>query len=157
MGFKGIKVTKTYSQINHAKPAKVFPLLCPVKEKNWIDGWEYKMIYSESGVVEKGCIFSTPHHGNEETIWYVTEHDVKNFKVEFLRVTPKQEVVKIKIILEENGDDTTTSNITYEYTGLSKERNHWIKNELDKSFNDSMAWWKNAINHYLKTGKKLMK
>lgn len=45
-----------------------------------------------------GCVFLTPHHGNEQTIWYVTEYDIENYKIEFVRVTPKEEVVKIKSI-----------------------------------------------------------
>jgi len=157
MKFIGIQASKTYKQINNAKPEVVFPLLCPVREKDWIDGWDYKMIFSKSGLIEKGCVFSTPHHGNEETIWYVTEHDTVNYKLEFVRVTPNEETVKINIHLEDNGNGTTSSNITYQYTALNESKNSWIKEKLDSEFKENMIWWEKAINYYIIKGEKLMK
>ncbi len=157
MKFKGIQASKTYKQINNAPPEIVFPLLCPVREKDWIDGWDYKMIYSKLGLIEKGCVFSTPHHGNARTIWYVTEYDKENYSVEFVRITPDEEVVKIDIYLVDNRNGTTTSNITYQYTGLSESKNTWIKNKLDSEFEESMIWWEKSINYYIESGKKLMK
>lgn len=40
-------------------PDEVFPLLCPVLEYEWLDDWTCAMQYSESGVAERGCAFST--------------------------------------------------------------------------------------------------
>ena len=44
----------------------IFQLLCPVREDDWIPGWreQRKLIYTESGVAELGCVFITtnqPH------------------------------------------------------------------------------------------------
>ncbi|OMP30044.1 hypothetical protein [Mangrovimonas sp. DI 80] len=155
MAFQGIQATKSYQQINNATPDEIFPLLCPVREKDWIDGWDYTMIFSKSGLVEKGCVFSTPHHGKEPTIWYVTQHDPEHYKVEFVRITPKEEVVRIYIVLEDNHNGSTTANITYEYTGLNDSKNKWIATELDKAFEKTMKGWEKAINHYLEYGEKL--
>jgi len=135
----------------------VFPLLCPVREKDWVEGWEYKMIFSKSGLIEKDCVFSTPHHGNEQTIWYVTEYDRENYKIQFVRVTPNEEVVKIDICLIDNENGTTTSNITYQYTALNDSKNLWIKEKLESEFKENMIEWEDAINFYIKTGQKLMK
>lgn len=157
MAFTGIQQSKKYSQINNASPEVVFPLLCPVREKDWIDGWDYKMIYSNSGLIEKGCVFSTPHHGATETIWYVNEHDRLNHIIEFLRVTPNEEVVKINIALSDNGNGTTTSHINYQYTALNESKNQWILQKLNDEFEKSMVYWEKAINHYLYTGTKLLK
>ncbi len=33
------RVIRTFKQQLVAEPAKVFPLLCPVREADWIDGW----------------------------------------------------------------------------------------------------------------------
>ena len=157
MTFIGVQRSITFTQINNASPDVVFPLLCPVREKDWIDGWDYKMIFSKSGLIEKGCIFSTPHHGSAETIWYVNEHDPISHTIEFLRVTPGEEVVKINIALSDNGDGTSTSQISYQYTGLNESKNEWIKHKLDSEFEKSMLYWENAINNYLQTGIKLLK
>ena len=90
-------------------------------------------------------------------IWYVTEHDKENYKIEFVRVTPKEEVVKINIYLVDNGNGTTTSNITYQYTGLNESKNAWIKDKLDKEFKENMIEWEKAINYYIAKGEKLLK
>jgi len=157
MEFQGIQVSKTYQQINLAAPKEVFPLLCPVREKDWLEGWDYTMIHSESGLIEEGCVFSTPHHGQHDTIWYVTVYDKINFEIEFVRVTPEEEVVRINIRLNGREDGTTTSRISYEYTALNEQKNKWLKTKFEDSFRESMIWWEKAINHYLRTGEMLKK
>ena len=32
-----------------APPEKIFPLLCPVREKEWIPGWHAETVYLASG------------------------------------------------------------------------------------------------------------
>ena len=58
--FSPKRITREYRQTINATPEKMFPLLCPVREADWLDGWRYNMIYSESGLVEEGAVFSTP-------------------------------------------------------------------------------------------------
>jgi hypothetical protein len=157
MEFKAIQTTKNFKQINNAPPERIFPLLCPVRELDWLDGWEYNMIHSKSGLIEKGCVFSTPGPNREQTIWYVNEYDKEKFTIEFIRITPNVEVVKISIILKENGEGKTISDITYQFTGLSESRNSWIMNNLDQFFENFMLWWEKSINFYLETGEKLKK
>ncbi len=41
-------------QRNPAPPEQVFPLLCPVREADWVPDWRYRMIYSRTGVAEEG-------------------------------------------------------------------------------------------------------
>lgn len=155
--FQSKRITKTYRQITLATPDKVFPLLCPVLEKEWIDGWEYEMIYSISGVAEKGCIFQTPSPGNVRTTWYTTRYEPEQFSIEFVRVTPGEMVVRIYIKLIDNHNGTTAADISYEYTSLSATGNRWIEDESGPAFIANMTYWENAINHYLQTGAKLLK
>lgn len=75
--------------------------------------------------------------------------------MEFVRLTPNEEVVKIEIKLEDNGEGSTTADITYQYTGLNDAKNEWIETEFEKSFRNIMIGWEKAINHYLKTGEML--
>ena len=144
-------------QLNTGTPAEVFPLLCPVREADWIDGWTYEMIFSVSGIAEKGCVFITPATGEKRTTWYITKHDPEFFQVAFVRVTPGEMVVAIDIQLTDNGDGTTTADIMYEYTALNEEANRWIELDAVAAFKTNMDYWENAINHYLITGTKLMK
>jgi hypothetical protein len=157
MAFKGLKRTLSYTQTNDGHINDVFPLLCPVKEKDWLDGWDYEMVHSSSGLIEKDCVFTTPHHGKYSTVWQVTQYDKENYFIEFLRVTLQENVVKINIQLTPISTDETRVKIDYQYTALNEEQNAFIETELEESFIESMQWWEKAINHYLKTGKMLKK
>ncbi len=152
-----IQATRTFKQINIADPDKVFPLLCPVREKEWLDGWEYKMIYSKSGLIEKGCVFTTPHHGEKETIWNVSHYDKANYEIIFVRLTPEENVVKISIKLNKLKENCTEANIEYQYTALNEKQLVYLNNEQEADFEDSMKWWEKAINYFLKNGKMLEK
>ncbi len=48
------RITRSYTQSLVAPPEKVMPLLCPVMEAEWIDGWDPVLVLSDSGVVEPG-------------------------------------------------------------------------------------------------------
>jgi hypothetical protein len=66
---------KAYRQSIDAVPDEVFPLLCPVREVEWLDDWTYRMIYSASGLVEAGAVFETAIAAEPATIWVVSRHD----------------------------------------------------------------------------------
>ena len=157
MEFVAIQKTFEFTQENTGSIDEVFTLLCPVREKDWLDGWEYRMIHSSSGLIEKDCVFATPHHGKLETVWQVPQYDTVNYKIEFLRFTPAENVVKINIQLEKIDEHLTKTHISYQYTALNEEQNRFIETDLEKSFEESMKWWEKSINHYLKTGKMLKK
>lgn len=157
MSFQGTQKTFCYIQVNKGSVNDVFPLLCPVREKDWLDGWNYRMIHSKSGFIEKDCVFTTPHHGEHETVWYVPLYDPLDYKIEFLRVTPGENVVRINIDLEEIAEKVTNVHIHYQYTALNEEANLYIENQLKDDFCEFMEWWEKSINHYLETGEKLLK
>ena len=57
------RVLNTYKhRFNHSCEA-IFKLLCPVREDDWIPGWRERrrLVYSESGYAELGCVFATTH------------------------------------------------------------------------------------------------
>jgi len=57
-----------YRGIVPAVAAEVFPLLCPVREYDWIDDWRCEIQYTESGVAEFGCAFRTELQAGESWI-----------------------------------------------------------------------------------------
>jgi len=143
------------THIYNADPKGVFPLMCPVREADYMDGWEYEMIYSESGLIELGCAFSTPYHRNEKTIWTVSLYDPASFVIELTRFTPELEVVTISIFLKWLGSSQTEAMIRYVHTPISEVRGNYLATEYAKEFNVEMAYWENALNHYLATGERL--
>ena len=149
--FQGRRVTHEYTQSNFAAPAMVFPLLCPVREAEWVPGWRYRMIYSNSGVAEAGCVFITEENGRETT-WVVTEYDAERFQIGFVWVDPGMVATRIRIRLEPSRD-FTTAHIQYTYTGLSSAGNREVEQFDESWFRQKMQGWEAAVNHYLTTGR----
>lgn len=150
-----VRKTFTYTQVNTANINKVFPLLCPVREKEWLDGWEYEMVHSVSGLIEKDCVFTTPNPNGANAVWYVTRYSREMFAIEFLKVTPGECVARITIELEPVGEHQTLSHISYSYTALNEEQKRMLDLVMGQRFMKAMEWWEKAINHYLSEGKIL--
>lgn len=153
--FNAVRITRTFTQTNAAPAEKVFPLLCPAREAEWLEGWQAKMIYSESGVAEEGCIFQTQNAGEPETTWVIARHDPQNYLIEFVTVTPASRVARIEIRLEDNNDGTTASHISYTFTALSEAGNRFLGGYGADAFKQKMEWWERSLNHFLTTGKQL--
>jgi hypothetical protein len=151
-GFKSRRATHQYTQTNFASPETVFPLLCPVREAEWVPGWQCRLIYSKSGVAEAGCVFVTKEDGREIT-WIVTEYDPVALRIGFVWVNPGMVVTQIRIELEAVVPLKTFARIQYTYTGLSPEGNGEVEGYDERWFRKKMQSWEAAINHYLRTGK----
>jgi hypothetical protein len=152
--FQALRVAHEYTQHNEAPPEKVFPLLCPVREAEWVPGWHYRMIYSKSGVAEDGCVFSTPNDAGPETVWVVTEYDPAALRIAFVWSRPEV-ACRIQIALTARSQETTAAHIRYSYTGLSVAGNKEIAGYSRHWFEDKMKGWEKAINHYLRTGQRM--
>jgi hypothetical protein len=166
--FKGNRVVHEYTQTNPATPEKVFPLLCPVREADWIPGWRYKLIYSDSGVAELGCIFTTEDPPVEsekysarsntrdanspETTWICVDYDPTAFRIAYVWIKPGRVATELWIQLTAADHGHTHSHIRFRYTGLSPEGNLEAESYDRKWFEAKMRGWEKAINHYLTTG-----
>lgn len=127
----------------------VFPLLCPVKEADWVPGWEPRLVISNSGLMEKNCIFIEPE-GDNEAIWIVTAYE-RNRYLDMYRILPGVTASQFTISLEEN-NDLTDAHITYEHTSLGVGGDKIIQAFTEDYFNEFMLHFETAINHYLETG-----
>jgi hypothetical protein len=152
--FKAKRVTRQYVQTIDAEPSAVHALICPVKEAEWLDGWDYELIYSQSGVAEYGCVFTSQSAG-EETIWTISKRDDARYQTEFVRVTPGSRVAVVMIRIEDGGQQTSRVHISYTITALNAAGNAFIDNFTEKNFVADMQFWEATMNHYLKTGKPL--
>jgi len=148
------RIKHSYTQSLAAPPDKVFPLLCPVREVDWVPGWDPTLVLSNSGVAEKDCIFVT-RDTSHESIWVITGFEPEKYKLEMIKVTPGHTVGKLEIQLRPAGDDQTAAEIAYTYTALGPEGDDFL-NLFTAQWNETfMQNWENAINHYLSTGTKL--
>ncbi|MBT8356623.1 MAG: hypothetical protein HKO79_14880 [Desulfobacterales bacterium] len=155
IGFNPRRITKEYRQTINATPEKVFPLLCPVREADWLDGWRYNMIYSESGLVEEGAVFSTPYEGEEDTVWIVTKHDSKTYEVEFARFTHNSRTCVLKIAVKTKDENSSYVGVSYTYTGITHEGNDFVDNFTDEAFLEAVIFWEQSMNYFLETGARL--
>ena len=156
--FKSYRVSHEYTQTNVAQPEKVFPLLCPVREAEWVPDWKYRLIYSDSGFAELGCIFTTPNaQGNAvaETTWITTIYNPAAFRIGYVWINPGLVAAELLIQLAPAGASETRAQIRYRYTGLSPEGNAELQRYDEKWFQAKMRGWEAAINQYLRTGGKI--
>ncbi len=153
--FSAKRVSHEYTQTNDAPPDKVFPLLCPVREAEWVPGWKYRLIYSESGVAEDGCVFATPNDGGAETVWMTTHFDPAALGIAYAWVQPGMVATQIRISLALAPGGRTSTHIHYLYTGLSPAGNAVLERYTPGWFRSKMEGWEKAINHYFKTGNLL--
>lgn len=58
-----------------ASPDVIFPLLCPVREYDWIPTWRARLVHSVSGVAELGCIFETHSPRDGRSTWVCTRYE----------------------------------------------------------------------------------
>ena len=146
--FKPVRVERTYVQKICAPPEAVFPLLCPVREKEWVEGWDPSAVYSESGFAENDCVFVTGESG-EESVWVITVHDPDRFLIEMIKVTPGATVGKIGIVLRRTDVNATEAHIRYTYTALGAEGEAFVHAYSEEYFVEFMSYWESALNEFL--------
>jgi hypothetical protein len=153
--FKAKHITRSYEQTINAAPSKVFDLLCPVKEAEWLDGWDYTLLYSKSGLAEDGCVFLSRQEGEKDTIWMITKRDVQNREIEFVRMTPESGIARLTISVDEKEAMVSKVVITYVITSLCEKGNQFLTVFTEEKFTEAMQFWEKSMNYYLETGDKL--
>lgn len=154
--FTPTRLTRRYTQTIGAAPDRVFPLLCPVREAEWLDGWRHRMIHSESGLVEDGAVFTTPGAGETDTVWIVTRLDPVNHLVEFARFTHQSRVCLLRIAVRPNAQDRSFVDIAYTCTTLSPSGDAFLDRAFSEAaFLGAMTFWERSMNHWLATGERL--
>lgn len=147
--FQGKRAVREYVQVDEAPPERAFPLLCPVREAEWVPGWEYRLIHSRSGLAELGCVFTTPNPQGPETVWVTTEYEPPR-RVGFVWVWPGMVAARLRFDLE-GADGKTRLHASYQYTGLSEPGNAEVARYTEAWFATKMQRFQAALNHYLAT------
>ncbi|MFH1981560.1 MAG: SRPBCC family protein [Pseudomonadota bacterium] len=139
----------------NAPPETVFPLLCPVREYDWIDVWDCRLIYTASGVAEIDGVFMTDfaHHGGAET-WVVSRYEPPR-AIEFVRFSPAEKVVRLAVALVPLGPGRTEATWKKVFTGLSDAGNRFIDTAAGDLFDMEVARIETLLNHFLDTGAML--
>ena len=145
-------VTRQYTQRINAPASAVFPLLCPVREAEWLDGWKCDLLHSVSGYAEEGCVFRTTPTGDPETVWLITRHDPHAGIVAFARVTAGLVGTRLSVRVEDH-DASSDVHISYHFTPTSEAGARFVaERHSEEAFRTDMDWWERSMNYYLATG-----
>jgi hypothetical protein len=142
----------TYVQKLAGTSEQVFPLLCPVREREWASGWDPLTVISESGVAEADCVFTTaaePH----DALWYVTRHEPAAGFVEMLKISPDVTACRLSIQLRP-APGGCTAEVTYCHTSLGPAGDRFVAEFTADYYAGFMREWESRLNAYLgKLGK----
>ena len=148
-----VRVKRTYTQRYAAPVERLFPLLCPVREAEWIEGWAPTLILSESGVAEADCVFVTSA-SPVDAVWVVTRHEPDNGFVEMIKVTPEVTVCRLSIRLRAVGSGCE-ADVCYAHTSLGPRGDAFVDAFTDDAWRRFMRDWELRLAHYLECGEAL--
>lgn len=152
-GSTALRATRVCRQHLLATPDKVFPLLCPTREYDWIETWNCRMVSSESGFAEQDCVFVTDFPGEGEDVWVVSVYRPST-EIQFVRFNG-QRVIRYAITLADNGDGTTTAEWKQILTGLTDRGSRFVEGLTDEVYRQRILGLERRLNHYLTTGEML--
>jgi hypothetical protein len=151
---KGERKVLRYTMQLESDPETIFPLLCPVREYEWIESWECEMMFSVTGFAELDGIFRTldPASGLEDT-WVISRYESPAL-VEFVRWNSHR-VIHYSISLKALEPGRTESEWRQVVTGLGEEGNKSVRDLDGKGFETMCRMEERMLNHFLKTGERL--
>ena len=141
---RGERVEQTATFSLPVPAEKVFPLLCPVKEYEWIPDWSCEMVYSQSGFAEKGAVFTTKSKPFGKMLWTCTVFEPPK-RIEYLRTLGSgiSVLLEIELTTTKDGCDVTwTSKST-----IAPSLSGWLlrKKMTEKNFNSMMKLRKEQL------------
>lgn len=149
------RVTRTYTQNIAGEASAVFPLLCPVREADWIADWDPPLVLTSSGFAEPDCVFLTSSEP-EDAIWFITRHDPQAGFIEMLKITPQVTACKLTIQLR-SVPGGCEADVTYSHTSLGPVGDEFVASFTEDFYVKFMWEWESQINHYLSHGAALTK
>lgn len=149
------RIVKRYGFTVEADIGRVFPLLCPVREYDWIDGWSAELVYTDSGVAEPGCVFRTDHTGRGPATWIITRHEPDAGVIEFAIVAGAL-AETLAIRATPDGDGRTRLRWTRTFTSLDENGEGPVTaRRVAERCDEHMAWAERSLVHYLRAGEML--
>ncbi len=144
------RVERRYVQHLAAPPAVVLPLLCPVREADWIAGWDPKLVVSASGVAEPGCVFVTPAEP-ADAVWVITRHEPEAGAIEMWKITPGLTACRLTIRLRATAAGCD-ADVRYAHTSLGPAGDAFVASFTADHYRAFMQDWEARLNHYLRHG-----
>jgi hypothetical protein len=146
MSFTALHRTASCIMRVAAPPADVFPLLCPVRERDWIPGWKADVLHSRSGLAELGCVFVTRPSERRRVAWVVTRHEPPRAIAFAIFHGDVVETLAIELASVAEGTELVWSRA---YTGLEATGNDWIDANVPAKIESRLASLEEQLRSYL--------
>ncbi|NWJ40504.1 MAG: hypothetical protein HXX12_05990 [Geothrix sp.] len=134
-----------------AAPAAVHPLLCPVREHDWIEGWRATVLRSASGLAEEGCVFTTPGPDGPDWLWIIAVHQPEHLRFAIHALGSHATLLDLRLGAEGAG---TRLDWTYDLVPLTPAGKAFAAGYAAR-FPVAMALLERRLAHFLATGTML--
>lgn len=145
------RLVHTYSHDLDAPPSRVFPLLCPVREYDWIFDWTCEMVHSKSGVAELDCVFRTNFPDSPGSVWTCSRYEPDR-AIDYVVFCPGMHVQHLSIRLSEVSPDKTRLEWTRLFTAISPDGDTALEEAAATRLPAIDAKLKESLQHYFATG-----
>jgi hypothetical protein len=152
--FQSVRLTKTYEMRVPASPEQLFPLLCPVREREWLPYWDCRMIYSTSGTAEADCVFTTDFPGRGNMTWVVTRYEPPE-RIQYTVFKPESHTWTLSIRLVPAIPNESGLTWQHVFTGLTEAGNLYLRDYTDELHRLNLQNIERRLTHFVKTGKML--
>ena len=151
-------ISKTATITLHAPLEDAFPLFGPIREREWAEGWNPRMVTEHSTDAEQHMVFQTDAHSDTDPdtfTWVLSNYDPENAFIEYT-VFATERLWWITIDCDQPaGNETTSATITYTFVGLTEQGDQDNEHALERMYRNDLHDWQKAINHYLSTSSRL--
>lgn len=132
----------------HALPEAIFPLLCPVREYDWIPEWDCRLIYTESGLAEPGCIFQTDRDADGGLDTWVVSHHEPHHHIAFVRINALR-VMQYDIRIEPADERSSRLRWTQVVTAINDRGDRHVSALQESDFTRTVSKLETLLNDYL--------
>ncbi|MBM5810625.1 MAG: hypothetical protein FJ191_01470 [Gammaproteobacteria bacterium] len=148
--FTGSRVCFTHTQTYRAAIGAVFPLLCPVREFEYLPAWQCQIVRLDSGRIEDGGVFTTE---NGSDVWVVARYEPEA-AIRFVRTNALRAMVyDIEALPAPPGE--VRLRWRQVITGLNPAGNRQIEALRESDFRHMLDGMQALLQHYLDTGTML--
>ena len=150
--FTAKSVTRSGEFKMNAPVDRVFPFFTPAGERDWAEGWDPEFLVPADGTTHEGMVFRTP--GSPPMHWVATHYDSAKHEIAYVTFTNGSLIRQLAISCRTEGC-ATVATVTYTLTGLSDDGNHQVEEYTAQAHEHRLHEWDTAIDHLLRTGKRL--
>ena len=123
-------------------PEKAFHLFTAPGERLWVPGWDPAILSGDG--TEAGTVFVTSH-GDETTIWVVTDFNASQRRARYARVSPGSRAGTVEVGVRANDSGGSTVAVRYELTALTESGSRNLAQFDADAYSEMLKEWKELI------------